>query len=267
MRKIIDTWLTINLTKNVSNIALGHDYMTSVNLTLNDNLININEGDISNEKGEIINNSTSIKEDLETNKQARYNSRYLHNRNYHTIVRENASAEINMTDIVHNAKKDRIIPMTNIEMATSKKCHDNKAMIYIVDLHLKEHTYTVKGGSMDTVSNHSEVAAFINSDYEIMIMTEGDKESDEENEEYIVEADVVVGKRGIKNNSNITSLTKRIGKYETKTDIIQEKINEKKKIKETTINNGNVWKKDGQRNICERKKGSTKEKGSTHSIK
>ena len=60
--------------------------------------------------------------------------------------------------------------------------------------------------------------------------------------------------RGIKNNSNITSLTKRIGKYETKTDIIQEKINEEKKIKETTINNGNVWKKDGQRNICERKK-------------
>ena len=39
----------------------------------------------------------------------------------------------------------------------------------------------LNGFSVDTVSNHSEVAAFTNSDYGIMIMTEGKKESDEEN--------------------------------------------------------------------------------------
>ena len=72
---------------NVSNIALGHHYMTSVNITLIDNIIDINEGDISNEKGVIINNITSNKEHLETSKQARYNSRYLHNRNYNSIAR------------------------------------------------------------------------------------------------------------------------------------------------------------------------------------
>ena len=53
---------------NVSNIELGNDYMTSVNITQTDNIININEGDISNEKGVIINNITSNKENLETSK-------------------------------------------------------------------------------------------------------------------------------------------------------------------------------------------------------
>ena len=66
-------------------------------------------------------------------------------------------------------------------MATSDKRHDNKAIQSIVELNLNEHTYTVKRDSVDTVSNHSEVAAFTNSDYGIMIMTEGDKESDKEN--------------------------------------------------------------------------------------
>ena len=166
---------------NVSNIALGHHYMTSVNITLIDNVIDINEGDISNEKGEIINNSTSIKEHLETSKQARYNSRYLHNRNYNTVDKENASAKINKTDIVHIAKKDRIIPMEKIEMTSSDKRHDKRTMKSIVDLHLKENTYNIKRDDADTVSKHSEVEAFTNSDYGIMIMTEGKKESDEEN--------------------------------------------------------------------------------------
>ena len=40
--------------------------------------------------------------------------------------------------------------------------------------------------------------------------------------------------RGIKNNSNITSLTKSIGMYKIKIDIIQDKINKRKIIKETT---------------------------------
>ena len=62
-----------------------------------------------------INNITSNKDHLETSKQARYNSRYLHNRNYNTIVRENASTNINKPDIVYNAKKDRIIPMAKIK--------------------------------------------------------------------------------------------------------------------------------------------------------
>ena len=64
---------------HVSNIAMGSDYTTSVNTTLNDNATNINKGDISNEKGVIINNIISNKDHLETSKQARYNSRYLHN--------------------------------------------------------------------------------------------------------------------------------------------------------------------------------------------
>ena len=63
-------------------------------------------------------------------------------------------------------------------MTTSDKRHDNQTMKFIIDLHLKEHTYNVKRDSTDTVNNHSEVAAFTNSDYEIMIMIEGDKESE-----------------------------------------------------------------------------------------
>ena len=57
--------------------------------------------------------------------------------------------------------------------------------------------------------------------------------------------------------------------YKTKIDIIQYKINKRKIIKETTITNGNIWKKDGQRKIYERKniKGSTEEKDSTYSSK
>ena len=73
--------------KNGSNIAMGNNYITSVNITLNDNVININECDISNESGVFINNITSNKDHLETSKQARYNSRYLHNRNYNSIAR------------------------------------------------------------------------------------------------------------------------------------------------------------------------------------
>ena len=108
-------------------------------------------------------------------------------------------------------------------MITNDKRHDNQKMKFIIDLHLKEHTYNVKRDSADTVSNHSEVAAFTNSDYGIMIMTEGDKESDEENKQYVVEDDVVVEKRRTKINTKITSLTKSIGTYKTKTDIIQER--------------------------------------------
>ena len=53
--------------------------------------------------------------------------------------------------------------------------------------------------------------------------------------------------------SKIIVTTKRIGKYKIVTYIIQKKIKKRKRIKETIINNGNVWKKDGKRTTCERK--------------
>ena len=49
------------------------------------------------------------------------------------------------------------------------------------------------------------------------------------------------------------SPTKSIGKYKIVTEIIQKKIKKRKRIEETKINNGNVWKKDGKRTTCERK--------------
>ena len=63
------------------------------------------------------------------------------------------------------------------------------------------------------------------------------------------------------------SPTKNIGKYKIVTDIIQKKIKKRKRIKETKINNGNVLKKDGKRDTCERKNNTEydKEKGSRNS--
>ena len=83
--------------------------MPSVNLTLNDNLININEGDISNEKGVLIHNIISNKDHLETSKQARYNLLYLHNRNHNTIVWEDVSEKINNTTLDYNVENGRLI--------------------------------------------------------------------------------------------------------------------------------------------------------------
>ena len=86
-----------------------------------------------------------------------------------------------------------------------------------------------------------------------MLFTKGEKVSDEENEKYVIDDEVVVEKRGDKNNSKMTSSTKSINTYKIETDKIQKKINKRKIIKETIKNNGNVWKNDGKRTTCERK--------------
>ena len=76
---------------------------------------------------------------------------------------------------------------------------------------------------------------------------------------------LVLQKKGEK--SKIIATTKRIGKYKIVTDIIQKKIKKIKRIKETIINNGNVWTKDGKRTTCERKHNTEydKEKDSRNS--
>ena len=79
------------------------------------------------------------------------------------------------------------------------------------------------------------------------------KKSDEENEKYVIEDEVVIEKREDKNNSKMTSSTKSICTYKIQTDIVKKKINKRKGSKGTIISNGNVWKKDGKRTTCERK--------------
>ena len=93
---------------------------------------------------------------------------------------------------------------------------------------------------------------FTNSEYGRMLFTKGEKVSDEENEKYVIDDEVVVEKRGDKNNSKMTSSTKSINTYKIETDTIQKKINKRKIIKETIKNNGNVWENDGKRTTCER---------------
>ena len=67
--------------------------------------------------------------------------------------------------------------------------------------------------------------------------------------------------------AKITLHIKIIGTYKIKTDIIQMKINKRKLIKETIINNDIVWKKYGKRTRCERKnnKEYNEEKDTFHS--
>ena len=85
-----------------------------------------------------------------------------------------------------------------------------------------------------------------------MLFTKGEKVSDEENEKYVIDDEVVVEKKGDKNNSKMTSSTKSINTYKIETDKIQKKINKRKIIKETIKNNGNVWENDVKRTACER---------------
>ena len=72
----------------------------------------------------------------------------------------------------------------------------------------------------DTVNNNSKEGGFTNSAYGSKILQEGDKKSDEENENYVVENNVAGEQRGNKNISKITSTTKSICTYKIKTDII-----------------------------------------------
>ena len=101
-------------------------------------------------------------------------------------------------------------------MATSNKSYDNQALNSTLDLHSEEYTYNVTRNTADKVITNYDVAVFTNSEYGSMIIKDGKKESDEENEKYVVEDDAVVEKRENKNNSNMTSPTKRIGSYKIK---------------------------------------------------
>ena len=89
-------------TNVVSSIESGKTYLLSDEIKLNANAIILNDGDLSNEKGPGINNNKSQKENIETDKQARYNSMYKTNRNYTRIVREDTRARLDKTNIVYH---------------------------------------------------------------------------------------------------------------------------------------------------------------------
>ena len=107
--------------KVVSSIALRNDFLSSNKIKIIDVVINLNKGDISTEKGVIRNYNTSTKDHLGTSNQTRNISLHLKNRNNNPIVRKDTSAKINDINIVYNEKNDIMIPLTNIEMATSDK--------------------------------------------------------------------------------------------------------------------------------------------------
>ena len=82
-----------------------------------------------------------------------------------------------------------------------------------------------------------------------MVNTDGIEERDGGNNEYVVDkkgVSVAEKRRDIKNNSKIIATTKRIGKHKIVADVIHRKIKKRKRIKETIINNGNIWKKMGK---------------------
>ena len=75
-------------------------------ITLNNNAINSNKGGRSNEIGGSINDNTSHITTVGESKHARCSSLYLNNITYNTIVQEDASAKVNNTNIVYNAKNN-----------------------------------------------------------------------------------------------------------------------------------------------------------------
>ena len=107
-------------------------------IKLNANAIILNDGDLSNEKEPGINNNKSQKENIETDKQARYNSMYKTNRNYTRIVRKDTRARLDKTNKVYHQKTERLVAMENINMATSSNSYDNKEMKFNVEKPSKE---------------------------------------------------------------------------------------------------------------------------------
>ena len=107
--------------KVVSSIALRNYFLSSDKIKIIDVVINLNKGDISTEKGVIRNHNTSTKDHLGTSNQTRNISLHLKNRNNNPIVRKDTSTKINDINIVYNEKNDRMIPLTNIEMALGDK--------------------------------------------------------------------------------------------------------------------------------------------------
>ena len=67
----------------VSNIIiLGNDYSLGTEIKVNDDIINFQDGDISNEIGVFINNNTRYNEIIETSKKENDSSLYFYNRKY-----------------------------------------------------------------------------------------------------------------------------------------------------------------------------------------
>ena len=98
--------------KAVSHIDLRNDLLTSDKRKINDVVINLTKGDISIEKGVSRNNNTSTKDNVGTSKQIRNSSFYLKNRNNNPIIRKDASATTNNTNIVYNAKNSVVLTFT-----------------------------------------------------------------------------------------------------------------------------------------------------------
>ena len=199
-----------------------------------------------------INNNTSTKDNFGTSKQTRNSSFYLKNRNNNPIIKKDVSTTANKTNIVYNTKNDRKITTTSIEMVTSDKSYNNQTLKSNLDLHSREHDDNVTRKSADTITTKDKGAVFTNFEYERMIFPRGEKESDEENEKYVIEEEVVIEKREDKNNSKMTSSTKSICTYKIQTDIVKKKMIKSKRSKETITSNGNIWKKmEKERNARE----------------
>ena len=88
------------------------------------------------------------------------------------------------------------IPLIKIDMATSDKIYDNQVLAFNLDSQSKEYDYNMTKESGDKVLTNYKVVAFINAEYGSMIITKNEKESDEKNEKYVVEDEVVVEKKG-----------------------------------------------------------------------
>ena len=164
-----------------------------------------------------------------------------------------------------NGEKDDVndkVTINNVILNTKDEGDNN--VVYNIE---SGQTYTVTRDYEDAVNNNSTEVGFPNSSDGRKIITEDDRESDEEIEKYVVDNNVVGNQRGTKNNSKITSTTNSICTHKIQIDIIKNKINKRKGIEETIISNGNVWKKDGKRTTCERKnnKGYHEEKDSRDS--
>ena len=106
-------------------------------------------------------------------------------------------------------------------MVTSDKSCNNQTLKSNLDLHSKEHDDNVTRKSADNNITKDKGAVFTNSKYECMIFPRGEKESDEKNEKYVVEDEVVIEKREDKNNSKITSSTKSVCTYKIQTYIVK----------------------------------------------
>ena len=172
-------------------------------------------------------------------------SKYSTNENYNRIGSKETRSRLDTTSIGYHQKKERIIAMANIEMATSDNSYDNKKMRSIVDKPSKEQTYNNTLNNENTVHNNYKVVVVTNYEYGSKIIGEGDTEIYGENEKDVVEANVAEKGEEIKNNNKTIAPTKSIGKYKMVTYIIQKEIKKRKIIKETIINNGNIWKKMG----------------------